>query len=125
MEHKKRNIETGESTQAALRREMAKPRMARSARMAEDNLGVTRIPQHASVTMPATVARIVPSRRRQPEKAQIAVKGADERHRDLRIENVLIDEHGEDVKLKKGAHVDVTVTGEAKRPTIMTKMKTP
>jgi hypothetical protein len=125
MGHKKRIIETGESTQAAVRREMAKPRMARSARMAEDNLDVARIPQHASVTMPATVARIVPARHRQPEKAQIAVNGGDERHRDLRIENVLIDEHGEDVKLRKGAHVDVTVTGEAKRPAVTTKMKTP
>jgi len=31
---------------------------------------------------------------------------------DLRIENALIDEHGDDVKLKKGAHVEVTVTAE-------------
>jgi hypothetical protein len=49
--------------------------------------------------MPATVDRIVPSRRTQPEKAQIAVDGADDRHRDLRIENVLTDEHGDDVRL--------------------------
>jgi hypothetical protein len=33
---------------------------------------------------------------------------------DLRIENTLTDEHGDDVKLKKGTHVDVTVTVEPK-----------
>jgi hypothetical protein len=122
---RKRNIKPGKSTQAAVREEMAKPRMARSARIAVLNLHVRRISQPPSVTMPATVARIVPPRRTQPEKAQIAVDGADGRHRDLRIENVLIDEHGDDVKLKKGAHVDVTVTGGAKKPTVTTKMRTP
>jgi hypothetical protein len=76
--------------------------------------------------MPGTVDRIFPSRRpSQPEKARIAVDGADERHRDLRIENVLTDEHGDEVKLKKGAHVDVTVTAEANAPTVTTKIKTP
>jgi len=48
----------------------------------------------------------------QPEKANIAVDGADHRHRDLRIENTLTDEHGDDVRLKKGTHVEVTVTSE-------------
>jgi hypothetical protein len=45
-----------------------------------------------------------------PEKAQIAVDGPDHRYRDLRIENTLTDEHGDEVRLKKGAHVQVTVT---------------
>jgi len=36
--------------------------------------------------------------------------GHDHRNQDLRIENTLTDENGDDVKLKKGAHVDVTVT---------------
>jgi len=30
----------------------------------------------------------------------------------VRIENTLTDEHGDDVSLKKGAHVDVTVTAK-------------
>jgi hypothetical protein len=65
--------------------------------------------------MPGTVDKIIPSPRpSQPEKAQIAVDGADQRHRDLRFENILTDEHGDDVKLKKGAHVEVTVTAEPK-----------
>ena len=63
--------------------------------------------------MGGTVEKIVPSSRpSRPEQAQIAVDGAEPRHRDLRIENALIDEHGDDVKLKKGAHVEVTVTAE-------------
>jgi hypothetical protein len=44
------------------------------------------------------------------------VDAADPRHRDhLIIENTLTDEHGDDVKLQKGAHVDVTVTAQARR----------
>jgi hypothetical protein len=44
------------------------------------------------------------------EKAQIAVDGPYHQYRVLRIENTLTDEHGRDVKLKKGAHVEVTIT---------------
>jgi hypothetical protein len=64
--------------------------------------------------MPGIVNKIIPSRHTsQPEKAQVAVNGTDQRYRNLRIENTLTDEHGDDVKLKKGAHVDVTVTAKA------------
>jgi hypothetical protein len=81
---------------------MAKPRMARSAKIAELNWDLTRIPERPSVTMPGTIHKIVPSPRpSQPQKAQIAVEGADRRYRDVRIENALTDEHGDDVKLKK------------------------
>jgi hypothetical protein len=65
--------------------------------------------------MSGMVDKVIPSPRpNQPEKAQIAVDGADHRHRNLRIENTLTDEHGEEVRLKKGAHVEVTVTAEPK-----------
>ena len=65
--------------------------------------------------MAGTVHKIIPPLRpSQPEKAQIAVDGAHGPHRDLRIENTLLDENGDDVKLKKGAHVEVTVTSEPK-----------
>ncbi len=37
---------------------------------------------------------------------------ADRRYRDLRIENSLTNEHGDEVRLKKGAHVEVTVAGK-------------
>jgi hypothetical protein len=65
--------------------------------------------------MPGTVDKIIPSPRpSQPEEAQIALERPDHRDQDLRIENTLIDEHGDVVKLKKGAHVEVTITGEPK-----------
>ncbi len=63
--------------------------------------------------MPGTVDKIIPSPGpSQPEKAQIAVDGADRRYRGLRIENTLTDENGGDVKLKKGGLVEVTVTAK-------------
>lgn len=72
--------------------------------------------------MPGTVDKIIPSSRpSQPEKAQISVDRTDHRHRDLRIENTLINEHGDDMKLKKGAHVEVEVTAEPKTPTAVTE----
>lgn len=101
----------GNATRASVRKEMAKPRMARSARIAELNLDTARVREPSSTTVLGTVDKIIPSPcPSQPEEAQIAVDGADHRHRDLRIENTLTDEHGDDVKLKKGAHVEVTVT---------------
>jgi hypothetical protein len=66
---------------------------------------------------PGTVDKIIPRRPSQPEGAQITVDGTDHRHSDLRIENTLTDEHGDDVKLKKGAHVEVTVTVTAEPKT--------
>jgi hypothetical protein len=95
---------------------MGKPRMARSARITELNLDTARVRERPSATVPGTVNKIIPSSGpSQPEKAQIAVEGADHRYRDLRIENTLTDEHGDDVNLKKGARVEVTVTAEPKK----------
>ena len=81
------------------------------------NLESARIPEQPSTTLSGTVDKIIPSLRpSQPEKAQIAVDAADPRRRDhLRIENTLTDEHGDDVKLRKGAHVEITVTAEPKK----------
>ena len=116
MLHKKSKKEARNATHATVKKEMAKPRMARSARITELNLDTARIPEQPSAPMPGTVDKIIPPPRLgQPEKAQIAVDGADHRHRDLRIENTLTDENGDDVRLKKGAHVEVTVTAEPNR----------
>ena len=113
----KRKKESGNAIRASIKNEMAKPRMARSARITELNLDTARIPEQPTITISGTVDKIIPSPRPgQPEKAQIAVDAAAPRHRDyLLIENTLTDEHGDDVKLRKGAHVEVTVTAEAKR----------
>jgi hypothetical protein len=118
---KKAKKKPGNSTRASVKKEMAEPRMSRSGRIAELNLDAARIREQPSTTMPGTVDKIIPSpRSSQPEKAQITVDRNDHRHRDLRIENTLTDEHGDDVKLKKGAHVEVTVTAEPKTPTAAT-----
>src|ERR1700686_1318391 len=104
MRHKKIKEEPDNTTRVSVEKEMAKPRIARSARMAELNLDTARIADQASTTMPGTVDKLIPAvGASQPEKAQIAVDGADHGYRDLRIENTLTDEHGDDVKLKKGA----------------------
>jgi hypothetical protein len=46
------------------------------------------------------------------EKAQISVDEGEELYREIRIENVLIDENGEKVRLKPGADVDVVVEAD-------------
>jgi hypothetical protein len=117
MSHKRKKDKTQSTdrTRSRVKKDMMKPRMARSARIAELKLDTARIPEQPSTTMPGTVEKIIPSSRsNQPEKAQIGVNGPDSRYRDLRIENALTDEHGDDVKLKKGEHVDVTVTADPK-----------
>jgi hypothetical protein len=116
MLHKKRKQELRNSTRADVKQEMAKPRMARSARIAELNLDTARNREQPSTTMPGTVKKIIPSPRANvPEKAHIAVAGVPRPYRDLRIENTLTDEHGDDVRLKKGAHVEITVTANDDR----------
>ena len=63
-----------------------------------------------AVTLPGIVEKIVkPVDDREPEKAQIAVHGADELYKEIRIDNELQDGDGEKVKLKPGAQVDVTI----------------
>jgi hypothetical protein len=47
-----------------------------------------------------------------PEKAEISVEGADHLYREIRIENILEDEKGNEVKLKAGATVDVVVEAD-------------
>src|SRR5580698_4400725 len=95
-------------------KDSAKPRVARSAKIAGLNRGGSRIPELSSTSMPGVVNKIIPTTRSShPEKAQITIGGADRGYRDLRIDNVLTDEHGDDVKLKKRAHVEVTITAES------------
>jgi hypothetical protein len=110
MLHRKGKEESGDATRASVKKEMANPRMAKSARIADLNLDAGRIPEQPSATMPGTVEKIIASPRPSlPETAQIAVDGADQQYKNLRIENTLTDENGDDVRLKKGAHVDLTV----------------
>ena len=66
-------------------------------------------------TKPGTVQKIIKSPLPgEPEKAEIAVEGADHLYREIRIENNLEDEKGKKVKLKAGAQVDVTIEADPK-----------
>ncbi len=69
--------------------------------------------EKASTTLPGTVEKIIkPVLPGVPEKAQIAVEGADHLYKEIRIENKLTDENGDQVKLKSGAEVEVTVEAQ-------------
>jgi hypothetical protein len=61
-----------------------------------------------AVTLPATVQKLVKDFG-EPEKAEIAIDGADDLYKEIRIDNTLEDAKGEKVRLKEGAKVDVTV----------------
>ena len=66
-----------------------------------------------STTLPATVEKVIQSPSPGiPEKAQIAVEGADHLYRELRIENTLTTENGDKVRLKPGAEVELTIEAE-------------
>jgi hypothetical protein len=63
-----------------------------------------------STTLPAIVEKIIKSPHpNEPEKAQISVEGADHLYRELRIENTLVDENSDKVRLKPGAEIEVTI----------------
>jgi len=66
--------------------------------------------ENASTMLVGTVEKIIKSRvSSEPERAQIALEGADHLYKELRIENTLTDAAGNQVHLKQGAKVDVTV----------------
>jgi hypothetical protein len=114
--------ETGDLIQAMVRNEMDKPRVARSAKIAELEMDPSRIREEPSISLHGIVDKIIPSPQpNQPEGARIAIKEDNLPEQDLRIENSLTDEHGDDVKLKKGAHVDITVTAEPRKQTVRDK----
>ena len=63
--------------------------------------------------LPGTVDKIIkPVVPSEPEKAQIDIEGADDLYREIRIENTLTDEHGEEVRLKEGVQVDVSIEAD-------------
>ena len=65
------------------------------------------------ITKPGIVQKVIPSPHPSlPEKAEIAVEGADHLYREIRIDNTLEDDKGREVKLKPGAEVEVTVAAD-------------
>jgi hypothetical protein len=68
------------------------------------------MPEKAQTTLPGTVNKIVKSRfPGECEKAEIMVQGADHLYKEIRIDNALTDTSGQEVHLKPGAKVDVTI----------------
>jgi len=69
--------------------------------------------EKASVTLAGTVEKIIPSPDPDAsEKAQIAVEGAEDLYREIRVDNTLKDATGEEVSLKLGSEVDVTIEAD-------------
>jgi hypothetical protein len=68
----------------------------------------------ATTTLPGKVERLINAQpdSGEPEKAQIGVEGADHLYREIRVPNRLVDDQGHNVKLKKGAEVDVRIEAD-------------
>ena len=67
---------------------------------------------------PGTVKKIIKSPfPEEPERAEIAVEGADDLYGEIRIENTLQNEKGKKVKMKQGAQADVTIEADDKDTT--------
>ena len=67
----------------------------------------------AKITKSGTVARLVKSVDPcEPDKAQINIHDAEPLYQEIRIENSLKDEKGNEVKLKEGAEVEVHVEAD-------------
>ena len=70
--------------------------------------------EKASTTLPGKVEKVIHAYpgSGEPEKAQIAVEGADHLYREIRVPNSLTDSHGQKVKLKEGAEVEVKIEAD-------------
>ncbi|HKR85799.1 MAG TPA: hypothetical protein VJS37_16695 [Terriglobales bacterium] len=64
------------------------------------------------VKLPEKVEKVIKPAADEPEKAQIAIEGADPLYREIRIENTLKDEDGQKIRLKQDDEVDVTVEAD-------------
>jgi hypothetical protein len=66
------------------------------------------MPEKPSVTVSGTVQKVLqfPGKL---EKVQIAIEGPDHVHEEIRIENTLTDKSGQEVQLKTGGKVKVTI----------------
>ncbi len=75
--------------------------------------------QKASATLPGKVERVIQPHPRsgEPEKAEIAVEGADHLYREIRVPNRLVDSDGNTVKLKPGAEVEVKIEADPENTT--------
>jgi hypothetical protein len=71
-----------------------------------------------STTLPGTVEKIIkPILPGEAEKAQIDIEGAEALYREIRVDNTLNDEKGEEEAIKEGAQVDVAIEADQKDTT--------
>lgn len=80
----------------------------------ESTTSVSSKKNKASTTLPGRVEKVIRPHPHtgEPEKAQIAVEGADHLYREIRVPNTLENEKGEKVKLKEGAEVDIKIEAD-------------
>jgi hypothetical protein len=64
----KRKEAAGKAIRASVQKEMAKPRITRSARIADPNLATSRVPERPSTTAPGIVKKITPSTPSEPAR---------------------------------------------------------
>ncbi len=75
-----------------------------------------------STTLPGTVQKIIkPIDPHAEDTAEISIEKAEDLYREIRVENTLKKENGEEVALKEGAPVDVTIKAEEKDTTKKTR----
>ncbi len=74
-----------------------------------------------NVKLPGKVEKVIKAVADEPEKAQIAIEGADPLYREIRIVNELTDVTGDKVRLQQDDEVDVTV--EADNPSAEAEVK--
>ena len=92
------------ATLASVKKEMAQPRVAASVRISEP----------PGVRLPGIVDKIIPAvGGKQPEKAQIVIRGPANLYRGLRIENTLQNDVGDAVSLKLGSRVKVIIEAKS------------
>ena len=69
--------------------------------------------QKLSITLNGMVEKVVKSPlSSEPDQAQIAIEGSDHQYEAIRIENTLTDKSGNEVHLKPGADVKVTINAD-------------
>jgi hypothetical protein len=102
------------ATRGGISEEMARPRTAMSARIAELNMTTGRNPARPSTGTRGKINEVIhASRKSRPETASTAATIPGKcRVRDCGIGNALIDGRGRAVKLKKGAHLEIIVTSK-------------
>ena len=68
-----------------------------------------------NTTLPGTVEKIIkPFVPNEPEKVEIQIEGGEDFYREIRVKNILQDEKGDEVAIREGAPVTVTIEAEKK-----------